>query len=80
MSPLVSEPTVLALCLYFKFSHLVKQIPILHFLNIINLINVLSTGYIMHLLLLLLQHGDIESNPGSKNKQINNLSCFHWNV
>ena len=40
----------------------------------------LSIGYFIHLLLLLLQHGDIESNPGPKNKQVNNLSCCHWNV
>ena len=28
----------------------------------------------------MLQHGDIESNLGPKNKQVNNLSCCHWNV
>ena len=28
----------------------------------------------------LLQHADIESNSRPKNKQINNLSCCHWNV
>ena len=28
----------------------------------------------------MLQHGDIESNSGPKNKQVNNLSCCHWNV
>ena len=71
MSPVVSELTLHAVCLCFKFRHLTKQIPTLH--NIINLVSVLSIGYFIHLLLLLLQHGDIESNPGPKNKQVNNL-------
>ena len=44
------------------------------------MVNVLSIGYFIHLLLVLLQHGNIESNPGPKNKQVNNLSCCHWNV
>ena len=42
--------------------------------------NVLSTGYFIHLLLVFFQHGNIESNPGPKNKHINNLSYCHWNV
>ena len=46
--------------------------------NIINLTSELSIGYFIHLPLLLLQHE--ESNPGTKNKQINKLSCCHWNV
>ena len=62
----------------FQIQVSTKQIPTLH--NIINFVNVLSIGYFIHLLLLLLQHGDIESNLGPKNKQINNLSCCHWNV
>ena len=32
------------------------------------------------MLLLFLQHGDIESNPRPKNKQVNNISCCHWNI
>ena len=48
--------------------------------KIINLINVLSIRYFIHLILLFLQHEDIESNPGHKNKQFNSLSCCHWNV
>ena len=75
MSPVVSELTLHAVCLGFKFRYLTKQIPTLH--NIINLVNVLSIGYSIHLLLLLLQHGDIEGNPGPKSKQVNNLSCCH---
>ena len=34
----------------------------------------------MHLFVLLLQHGDRESNPGPNNKQVNNISCYHWSV
>ena len=75
MSPVVSELTLHAVCLCFRFRYLTKQIPTLH--NIINLVNVLSIGYSIHLLLLLLQHGDIEGNPGPKSKQVNNLSCCH---
>ena len=70
MSPVFSELTLHAVCLCFKFRHLTKQIPTLH--NI-NLVSVLSIGYFIHLLLLLLQHGDTENNPGPKNKQVNNL-------
>ena len=32
----------------------------------------------MHVLLL--QHGDIETNPGPTKEKIKNLSCCHWNV
>ena len=28
----------------------------------------------------MLQHGDIESNPGPKKEQIKYISCCHWNV
>ena len=31
-------------------------------------------------ILVQLQHGDIESNSGPQNKQVNSLSCCHWNV
>ena len=78
VSPVFSELTFPAVCLCFKFRHLTKQIPTLH--NIINLNNVLSNGYFIHLLLFLLQHGNIESNLGPKNEQVNSLSCCHWNV
>ena len=78
MSPVVSELTLHAVCLCFKFRHLTKQISTLH--NIVTLINVLSIGYFIHLLLLLLQHGDTESNPAPKNKQVNSLFYCGWNV
>ena len=34
----------------------------------------------MHYPLVSIQHGNIKSKHGPKNKQVNNLSCFHWNV
>ena len=40
--------------------------------------NVLYFVYSLHLLLL--QHGDIERNPGPQSDQIKNISCCHWNV
>ena len=39
----------------------------------------MACGYFLHLLLL--QHGDVESNQGPRNeKTIKNLSCCYWNV
>ena len=56
-----------------------KQIPYLYCLNTVTVVNVVVYGYFLHLLLL--QHGDIETNPGPRNEQTNkNLSCCHWNV
>ena len=41
--------------------------------------NVVYSGYFFHLFLP--KHGDIKSNPGRKNGQINkNLSCCHRNT
>ena len=34
--------------------------------------------YFLHFLLL--QHRDIEGNPGPQIGQIKNVSCCHWNV
>ena len=66
-------------CLCFRFRHIIKQISTLH--NI-NLINILSIGDFIHVLLLLFQHGDTESNPGPKNMQANRLvtglSIVYW--
>ena len=46
------------------------------------LINILSIGYFIHVLLLLFQHGDTESDPGPKNMQANSLvtgmSIVYW--
>ena len=50
-------------------------------LNTISSFNVLYFIYFIYFLhLLLLQHGDIERNPGPQSGQIKNLSCCHWNV
>ena len=47
-------------------------------LNTISSFNVLDFVNFLHLLLL--QHRDIERNPGPQSGQIENLSCCHWNV
>ena len=47
-------------------------------LNTISSFSVLYFLYFLHLLLL--QHGDIERNPGPQKGQIKYLSCCHWNV
>ena len=48
------------------------------YVNTTRSFNVLYFMYFLHLLLL--QHGDIERNPGPQSGQIKNLSCCHWNV
>ena len=40
----------------------------------------LSCFLLVTFLLFLLQHGDIESNPGPEKEQIKSISCCHWNV
>ena len=71
--------TVFNLCLCFTFSqHMYNQILFLYFLNTIETADDFYSSYILHLPLL--QHGDIESNPGPKKEQIKYLSCCHWNV
>ena len=45
---------------------------------IITFIDVLYSTYYLHILLL--QHGDIEINPGPPKEKLKSLSCFHWNV
>ena len=45
---------------------------------IITFINVLYSFYYLHILLL--QHGNIETNPGPPKKKIKSLSRCHWNV
>ena len=58
-----------------SYKHYHKQIPYLYCLNTVNIV---ACGYFLHLLVL--QHGDIESNQEPTNEQIiNNLSCCHWN-
>ena len=41
-------------------------------------VDVVYSTYFVHILLL--QHGDIETNPGHQKEKIKNLSCCHWNV
>ena len=59
-------------------SYIDQKISYTRMLNTISFFNVLYFTYFLHLLLL--QHGDIERNPGPKSGQIKNLSCCHWNV
>ena len=60
--------------LCFEFNqHCHKQIPYLYCLNTVTAVNVEVCGYFLHLLLL--QRGDIESNPGPGNEQTN--KTFH---
>ena len=77
---IVLKFTVTNIGLCFEFNqHCHKQTPYLYCLNTVIVVNVVVCGYFLHLLLL--QHGDIESNPGPRNEQINkSLSCCHWNV
>ena len=71
--------TVYNIFLYFNFSQqLYNQISIICCVNTIKILNVLYSGYFLHLLLL--QHGDTESNPGPRKKQIKYISCCHSNV
>ena len=70
--------TNIGLCFEFN-QHCHKQIPYLYCLNTVTVVNVVVCGYFLHLLLL--QHGDIESNPGPRNEETSkNLSRCHWNV
>ena len=43
-------------------------------------LTILLFFYSTVILLLLVQHGDIEINPGPQKKQAKYLSCCHWNV
>ena len=76
---IVLQFTVTNTGLYFKFSqHFHKQIPYSYCLDVVTVANVVVSGYFLHLPLL--QHVDIESNPGPSNEQTNkNLSCCQWN-
>ena len=71
--------TVYNLFLCFNFSkHIYNQISIFCCVNTIKILYVLYSCY--YLQLLLLQHGDIESNSGPKKEQIKHISCCHWTV
>ena len=47
-------------------------------MHITSLIDVAYSTYFLHILLL--QHGDIETNPGPQKEKKKNLSCCYWNV
>ena len=86
------SPSVLKLLIYKIFclkinillyciesvSYIYQQISYTCMLSTISSFNVLYFVYFLHLLLL--QHGDIERNPGAQSDKIKNLSCCHWNV
>ena len=67
---------------YSNFSHFSKFIFIkrsfTNFLYITSFIDVAYSTYFLHTLLL--QHGDIETNPGPWKEKTKNLTCCHWNV
>ena len=67
---------------YSNFSHLSKFIFIkrsfTNVLYITSFINVAYSTYFLHILLL--QHGDTETNPGPQKEKTKNISCCHWNV
>ena len=71
MSPVVSELTVIShYMLLFYVSD--SDISLNRFL-LSALLLIISIDYFVDLLLLLLQHGDTENNPGRKNKQVNGI-------
>ena len=67
---------------YNNFSHFCKFIFIkrsfTNYLYIISFIHVVYSTYFLHILLL--QYGDIETNPGPQKEKKKNLSFCHWNV
>ena len=83
------SPSVLELLIYKIFclkinillyciesvNYIYQKISYTCMLNTITSFNVLYFVYFLHLLLL--QHGDIERNPGGRSGQIKNLSCYH---
>ena len=52
--------------------------PSTNYFYIITFIDVLYSTYYLHVLLL--QHGDIETNLGPPKEKLKNLSCCHRNV
>ena len=46
----------------------------------LNLHNSIISKFSSYLHLILLQHGDIESNPGLDKTKLKNFSCCNWNV
>ena len=48
--------------------------------KVYNGLNIVSYKVFALIIMLLLTHGDIESNPGPKHRTSNYFSCCHWNV
>ena len=48
--------------------------------NNLNHVKNLNFQFVFFLALLLITHGDIETNPGPKSKNSKYFSCCHWNV
>ena len=48
--------------------------------KVYNGLNIVSYKVFALIIMLLLTHGDIESNPGPKHRTWNYFSCCHWNV
>ena len=48
--------------------------------NNLNHVKNLNFQFVIFLALLLITHGDIETNPGPKSKNSKYFSCCHWNV
>ena len=65
-----------------SWSNILKVIfperPSINYFYIITFIDILYSTYYFHILLL--QVGDIETNPGPPKEKLKNLSCCHWNV
>ena len=62
----------------FGYAVIIKK-SILKYLNL-KALTILLFFYSTIIFLLLVQHGDIEINPGPKKKQPKYFSCCHWNV
>ena len=69
---LYGKPSRYSIALLFQYTSIFCCV------NTIKIISVLHSDYFLQLLLL--QHGDIESNPGLKKEQIKYISSCHWNV
>ena len=65
-----------------RFCSLCKRLfvhrPFTNFLYITTFIHVLFSAYFLHVLLL--QHGNIETNPGPTKEKNKNISFCHWDV
>ena len=81
-SVLIFFPLVMGSIFCSSFYSLCKRLfvhrPFTNYLYITAFIDVLFSTYFLHVLIL--QHGDIETNPGPTKEKIKNLSFCHWNI